>query len=88
MVGFRIYPEAAIYNAVKFFGFQDLKVGHKEFDAAFIVNAKNVQVAKAKIAENFCNQMVGLRKNTSAIKLDDERDEQTSVVSCSRFQVC
>jgi len=73
MVGFQIYPEAAIHTAIKIFGFQDLKAGHKAFDDAFIVKAKNAQVAKAKMTNDFCDQMVGLDKNTSAIELNDEK---------------
>ena len=58
---------------VKIFGFQDLKSGHRAFDDAFIVKAKNTQVAQAKMTQDFCDQMVGLFKNASSLNLDDEK---------------
>lgn len=72
MVGFQIYPEGAFHGAIKLFGFQDIKAGHEDFDRAFIVKAKNQQVAKAKMTPEFCGQMLGLKRNSASIELDDE----------------
>jgi hypothetical protein len=71
-VGFNIYPELSIHKAVKLFGFQDVKANHAEFDKAYIVKAKNVAVAKAKMTPEFCAQMVGLDQHTHDISLTDD----------------
>ncbi len=76
-IGFNIYPELSIYKVAKIFGFQDIKAGHTDFDKAYVVKAKNIQVAKMKMTPEFCIQMVALDKHTHAISLTDEEMKMT-----------
>jgi hypothetical protein len=77
MVGFSIYPEKSYHKVAKIFGFQDLKAGHDVFDKAYVVKAKNKQVALARLTPDFCDQMVGLDKHTHDILINDEEMKMT-----------
>ncbi len=77
MIGFNIYPELSVYKIAKIFGFQDIKAGQPDFDKAYVVKAKNIQVAKMKMTPEFCTQMVALDKYTHAISLTDEEMKMT-----------
>lgn len=71
MVGLKLMPENSIHKALSWIGVQDIKVGNKEFDDAFIVKGKNVQMAKHLLQPDVCNQLVALNKNASALLIDD-----------------
>jgi hypothetical protein len=77
MVGYSIYPEKSFHKVAKVFGFEDLRTGNPAFDNAYIVKAKNKDVALAKLTPDFCEQMVGLDRHTHNILLDDEKMKMT-----------
>ena len=72
MVGLKLMPENSIHKALSWVGLQDIEVGIKEFDDAFIVKAQNVQTAKHKLKPEVCKQLVALNQNASALLVDDE----------------
>lgn len=72
MVGLKIMPENTIHKALTWVGVQDIEVGIKEFDDAFIVKGKNIEAAKYKLQPDFCFRLVELNRQTSNISIDDE----------------
>ncbi len=71
MVGLKLMPENSIHKALSWFGVQDIQIGIKKFDDAFIVKGKNVQMAKYKLQPNVCNQLLALSKQTNNFLIDD-----------------
>lgn len=72
MIGLKLMPENSIHKALSWLGVQDIKVGIKAFDDAFIVKGKNIQMAKHKLQPNVCNQLVALSRTSSDLLIDDE----------------
>ncbi len=72
MVGLKLMPENSLHKALSWFGMQDIKVGIKEFDDAFIVKGKNVQMAKHKLQPEVCRNLVALSRKSSSYLITDE----------------
>jgi hypothetical protein len=72
MIGLKIMPENSIHKALTWVGLQDIEVGIREFDDAFIVKGKNIQMAKHKLQPDVCRQLIELRRRVSEIAVNDD----------------
>jgi hypothetical protein len=71
MAGLKIMPENSIHKVLSWIGVQDIEIGIKSFDDAFIIKGKNVQMVKHKLRPEFCNQLTALSRKTSDLLIDD-----------------
>jgi hypothetical protein len=72
MVGLKLMPENSIHKALSWIGVQDIEAGIKEFDDAFIVKAKNIQMAKHLLQPDLCKHLVLFSRKSSGFLIDDE----------------
>lgn len=71
MVGLKLMPENSIHKALSWLGVQDIQIGIKAFDDAFIVKGKNIQMAKYKLQPNVCNHLIAFSRKSSDFLIDD-----------------
>lgn len=69
--GLQIMPENSIHRAMAWVGAQDIRVGIEDFDAAFVVKAKNETVARQKLGPDVCRGLVGLKNQSDDLRIDD-----------------
>lgn len=72
MAGLRMMPENSFHKALSWLGVQDIETGVREFDDAFIVKGKNVQVVKHRLRPELCRHLTALGRKSSDWLIDDE----------------
>lgn len=71
-VGLEIYPARFLQSVSRFFGAQDVEVGHAAFDEAFMVKAQHPETAQQIVGPEIAAALVELLGRALDVRVDDQ----------------